>query len=40
VFAFDRDGLLNKFQATADLLIKNKRDKSRFKAPVFVAWMM
>ena len=37
VFAFDRDVLLNVFNATVDVLEKNKRNKSRFKAPVFVA---
>ena len=36
VFAFDRDVLLNVFNATVDVVEKNKRDKSRFKAPVFV----
>jgi len=37
VFAFDRDVLLNVFNATVDVLEKNKRNKSRFKSPVFVA---
>jgi hypothetical protein len=37
VFAFDRDVLLNVFNATVDVVEKNKRNKSRFKAPVFVA---
>jgi hypothetical protein len=37
VFAFDRDFLLNVFNSTVDVGEKNKRNKSRFKAPVFVA---
>jgi hypothetical protein len=37
VFAFDKDVLLNVFNATVDVVEKNKRSKSRFKAPVFVA---
>jgi hypothetical protein len=37
VFAFDKDVLLNVFNATVDAVEKNKRNKSRFKAPVFVA---
>jgi hypothetical protein len=37
VFAFDKDVLLNAFNATVDVVEKNKRNKSRFKAPVFVA---
>jgi hypothetical protein len=37
VFAFDRDVLLNEFKATVDVTEKNKRTKSRFKAPIFVA---
>jgi hypothetical protein len=37
VFAFDRDVLLNVFNATVDVTEKNKRTKSRFKAPIFIA---
>jgi hypothetical protein len=37
VFAFKRDVLLNVFDATVDVVEKNKRNKSRFKAPIFVA---
>jgi hypothetical protein len=37
VFAFDRDVLLNVFNATVDVAEKDKRTKSRFKAPIFVA---
>ena len=37
VFAFDKDVLLNVFNATVDAVEKNKRNKSRFKAPIFVA---
>ncbi len=37
VFAFDKDVLLNAFNATVDVVEKNRRNKSRFKAPVFVA---
>jgi hypothetical protein len=37
VFAFDKDVLLNVFDATVDVVEKNKRNKSRFKTPIFVA---
>jgi hypothetical protein len=37
VFAFDKDVLLNAFNATVDVVEKDKRSKSRFKAPVFIA---
>ena len=37
VFAFDPNVLLNVFNAVVDATEKNKRTRSRFKAPIFVA---
>lgn len=37
VFAFDKNILLNEFNAAVKVREKNKSNKSRFKAPVFVA---
>jgi hypothetical protein len=37
VFAFDPDVLMSVFNATVAIVEKNKRNKARFKAPIFVA---